>query len=231
MLSLTLISHTPDPLTVILSAARLCYTGYTPTELTERVKAGEYGAEKDARLLHELYLSGHHSVFEHVSFTFGVSGLSRVSSHQLVRHRVATYSQQSQRYVKQGGTVVRPPSIEKSGAVSVFEKTADFSREAYRQLVEMGVPAEDARYILPHGCETNIIFTMNARELLHFLSLRLCRRAQWEIRDLSLMMLDKVNGVLPEVFRYAGPPCYVDGKCPEPPKRSCGEPWTRTEVK
>ena len=134
---------------------------------------------------------GHHSVIEHAVFTFSVEGVSRALTHQLVRHRVASFSQQSQRYVSMdSATYVTPHTIEgNADAEKLFDSVMDDIWDAYKKLEGMGIPAEDARYLLPNGCTTNITITMNARELLHFFSLRCCNRAQWEIREMADQML------------------------------------------
>lgn len=178
--------------------------------------------------------SGHEAVLEHWSATFAVSGVSRALTHQLVRHRVASYSQQSQRYVDMDGFEYVIPQ-------TVFDVRDSFDmgdeypsneplyawdwimgeiNALYRALIDKGVPEEDARYILPNACTTNIIVTMNARELRHFFSLRCCNRAQWEIRELANKMLELVKEVAPTIFANAGPSCVQMGYCPEG-KRSC----------
>ena len=145
-------------------------------------------------------------------------------THQLVRHRVASYSQQSQRYVSMdSASYVTPHTVENDlEASKVFDETMDAIWDAYRRLEEMGIPPEDARYLLPNGCTTNITITMNARELLHFFSLRCCNRAQWEIREMADRMLEICREQSPVIFREAGPPC-IRGPCPEG-KKSCGKP-------
>lgn len=207
------------------AAARICYCDTTAASLLERETQ-----ELSERLLDELWRSGHHSPFEHASFTFGVDGISRVATHQLVRHRMASFSQQSQRYVKMkaGSPVILPPAVAKNPeARSLFEKQFAAAHETYRTLVEMGIPAEDARFILPHGWETRIVLTMNARELHHFFSLRLCRRAQWEIREMARLMLEECRKVAPVIFKKAGPSCVREGICRE--ARPCGKPYKNTE--
>lgn len=224
MLKTILVASTPEPLAVIASAAKLCYSAGEPETVVSCVKASLKDEEKRAKILgliDDIYQSGHMSPFEHVSYTFGVSGLSRVTSHQLVRHRVASFSQQSQRYVKQSNAeFVLPPSIKENNCEALFEVQTEECIKAYNEMVSKGVPAEDARFILPHGAYTNIIFTMNARELLHFFKLRLCKRAQWEIRELGEQMLELVYPTAPEIFKHAGPPCK-EGECPEPVGRRC----------
>ena len=221
-----LLAHTPEPARLVAAAARLCYSKLTPSEVYEGLTD-----EKVKKLLTDIRASGHMSPFEHVSFTFGVSGLSRVASHQLVRHRMASFSQQSQRYVSmKDNSVVVPPSAESDPErLKLYEEAAELARGYYNRLVEMGMDKEDARFILPHGGYTNLIFTMNARELMHFFRLRLCRRAQWEIRELAIGMLELVLDAAPELFLGAGPACMADGKCPEPVGRCCGKPCSKPE--
>lgn len=167
--------------------------------------------------------SGHESVLEHAVYTFEVKGVSRALTHQLVRHRIASYSQQSQRYVNMDGfDYVIPHSIENHPHFhkDVWEEHMESISEMYRELLDGGIPEEDARYILPNACTTNIIVTMNARELRHFFTLRCCNRAQWEIRELAEKMLKICKEVSPTIFDDAGPSCVRDGFCRE--QRSCG---------
>jgi thymidylate synthase (FAD) len=181
------------------------------------------------KVLENIVGMGHHSVIEHATYTFSVEGVSRALTHQLVRHRVASYSQQSQRYVSMDrADYVVPPSIkENEGAEREFRKLMDRIWEVYRVLSET-VEVEDARYVLPNASSTNITITMNARELRHFFSLRCCNRAQWEIRMVADEMLRLAKGVSPSIFKDSGPPC-VRGKCLEG-KKSCGKP-RRKELK
>jgi len=225
-----LLSSTPEPDSLVTAAARICYSDVAATDLLERESA-----VLSVRLLKELRLSGHHSPFEHVSFTFGVDGLSRTASHQLVRHRIASFSQQSQRYVKisqtgageNGAGVIIPPSVAgNQEALELFERQAESAREAYGKLISIGIPAEDARFILPHGWETRLVMTMNARALHHFFNLRLCRRSQWEIRELARLMLIECRNVAPVIFETAGPFCLAGG-CQE--SRPCGRPYDSME--
>ena len=218
-----LIAYTPNPEDVCGIAAKTCTSEEVPSD-------GSGNALKHA------ISSGHLSVCEHASFTFAVSGVSRALTHQLVRHRIASYSQQSQRYVNMGRFEYVIPQ-------SVFDVRDSFDmgdeypsneplyawdwimgeiNALYRALIDKGVPEEDARYILPNACTTNIIVTMNARELRHFFSLRCCNRAQWEIRELANKMLELVKPVAPTIFANAGPSCVQTGRCPEG-KKSCGK--------
>jgi len=214
-----LLNHTPEPEKTVAMAARLCYSGSTIRELEDRVSA--ISIEK---FLGKILKMGHLSVLEHASFTFGIEGISRATSHQLVRHRLASYSQQSQRYVAASTPEFTvPPSIEKDGARN--KKFVSAVKKIYREyakLLEEGIPAEDARYLLPNAAHTKIIVTMNARELIHFFNLRCCERAQWEIRDMATDMLRAAKNTAPFIFRDCGPAC-VSGKCSEG-EMTCGKP-------
>ncbi len=211
-MNVTLIEHTPNPEQTVALAARLCYSPVSIGELREKLESADI-----EKFLDKIMSLGHYSVLEHVSFTFAIEGISRVTTHQLVRHRIASFSQQSQRYVshKEHFASIMPLSIAgHAEARQVFADMTEALHKAYGRLIEMGVPAEDARYILPNATETKIIMTMNARELLHFFALRCCQRAQWEIREMSIEMLRLVKKVAPIIFREAGPGC-VGGPCPE----------------
>ncbi len=230
---------------IVAAAAKLCYSKSDALSLMEGLSD-----EKTAQFLDHLRSWGHESPFEHISFTFAVEGISRACSHQLVRHRLASYSQQSQRYVDLSNTKVGfviPPEIEqdenllKNYLNNVQEEFLSYS-DAVNQLVQKYIDAtpldvnvtdsmiksfekkalEDARYLLPNACETKLVVTMNARSLLNFFSERCCERAQWEIRDLAYQMLEQVSLKAPHIFKNAGAPC-VRGKCPEGSK-SCGHP-------
>jgi len=178
--------------------------------------------EKVANFVRKLRSMGHLSPFEHVSFQFSIDGVSRALSHQLVRHRIASYSQRSQRYVKEEGfEFVTPPSIRRNPeALERFEKVMDSLQEEYQALLGM-VPAEDARYILPNACTTSLMATFNVRSLLNFFEHRTCTRAQWEIRVLAERMLELVREVAPNIFGEAGPTCVTQGVCHEG-AMSCG---------
>jgi len=211
-MNVTLLQYTPDPEQVVALAARLCYSPISLDALREKLAASDTEA-----FLNKIMSLGHHSVLEHASFTFGIEGVSRVTTHQLVRHRIASFSQQSQRYVshKDHFTSIMPDSIaENEEARQIFAFMSETVHKAYSQLVELGIPAEDARYILPNATETKIIMTMNARELRHFFALRCCQRAQWEIREMAIEMLRLVKHLSPTIFRDCGPGC-VAGACPE----------------
>jgi thymidylate synthase (FAD) len=226
-LKVMLISHTPDPEKAISAAARLCYS---PADVEQVVT--DTGKDDQSAFLEKLIAVGHLSPVEHASFTFAVEGISRACSHQLVRHRLASYSQQSQRYVgeEDGFSYVVPPAIREDDELSAhFEHLMEEAGRSYKYIVEklrekgcsIESAREDARFVLPNAAETKIIITMNARELLHFFSIRLCNRAQWEIRGMAYLMLKLARPLAPALFHHAGPPC-LKGKCPEG-SRTCGK--------
>lgn len=183
-----------------------------------------YDATNAEKSLKAALSSGHESVAEHQSYTFSISRVSRVLLAQLTRHRMASYSVQSQRYCGidiQMMDVIIPPSVRKAGMADRFRYQAAQAFDFYQEMVEVGVPEEDARYIIPQGIETSLIVTMNARELRHFFALRMCNRAQWEIRELADQMYSLCVKDAPELFDNAGPGCCTKAGCPEG-KRSCG---------
>lgn len=211
-MKVALLQYTPNPELTVALAARLCYSPTGIDELQEKLSSTDI-----TRFLEKIMSLGHQSVLEHASFTFGIDGISRVTSHQLVRHRIASFSQQSQRYVshKERFSAVVPESVAASPELLArFEAQLGEIHALYGELVEAGIPAEDARYILPNATQTNIVMTMNARELRHFFALRCCERAQWEIRAMAVEMLRAVKKVAPVIFADAGPGC-VSGSCPE----------------
>ena len=218
-----LLNHTPDPERAIATAARLCYAPVGAAELMETMPE-----ERVRSVLTTIMESGHFSTLEHASYTFAIDGVSRVLTHQLVRHRLASFNQQSQRYVKfkDGFPFVTPPTIaENAEAGAAFRALMDAAADAYQQLLDAGIPAEDARFVLPNAAETKIVTTMNVRELLHFFELRCCHRAQWEIQVLACRMLELVRPTAPFIFMDAGAPC-VHGTCPEG-KMTCGNPFPK----
>jgi len=212
-----LISHTPDPERLVAAAARLCYSPRGASSLMAAMDKDEV-----ARLLRLLISLGHESPLEHITFTFAIEGVSRVLSHQLVRHRIASYSQKSQRYVNEDDfTYIIPPSIAAvPEALARYQECMQALQKAYHEIQEL-VPREDARYLLPNACETKLVCTFNARSLFNFFRLRCCNRAQWEIRELALKMREQVRKVAPLIFSYAGPACETEGVCREG-SRSCG---------
>ena len=219
-MKVTLLAYTPDADRICAAAGNSCYSERPSAEIVEDIDS--------EKMLSRIVGMGHHSVIEHAVFTFCVEGVSRALTHQLVRHRVASFSQQSQRYVSMDrATYVTPHTVEgNEDALKLYDSVMDDIWDAYKKLEEMGIPAEDARYLLPNGCTTNITITMNARELLHFFSLRCCNRAQWEIRELAWEMRRQVRQVAPVLFAGSGPGCMGKG-CPE--ARPCGHPYSREE--
>lgn len=237
-----LISHTPDPEKIIATAAKLCYSSSDVDSLMEGLTD-----EKVKTFLDLLFDLGHESPIEHATFTFAIEGISRACSHQLVRHRIASYSQKSQRYVNENGfEFITPPSIQEiPEAKNEFDRVIDDIQKSYEKIADLlteknkaeliaaGVDEktaaskarklanEDARFLLPNACETKIIVTMNIRSLFNFFKERCCNRAQWEIRAVAMEMWHLCMEVSPLIFQHAGPECVTKGKCPEG-KMSCG---------
>jgi len=226
-LKVILLRYTPHPEETIAMAAKLCYSPSHISELREKISS------KDQKnFVRKLMEMGHLSPVEHASFTFAIEGISRACSHQLVRHRLASYSQQSQRYVSEesGFDYIIPPLIKEDSELrKIFINFMDESQRVYNEIVrklnKKGVKGEsanqDARFVLPNAAETKIMVTMNARELLHFFKQRCCNRAQWEIRRMAEEMLKLVKKIAPTVFEKAGPACLY-APCPEG-KYTCGK--------
>ena len=238
-----LLAHTPEPEKLVAAAAKLCYANSSIDDLLNNLTE-----DKVNSFISKLASIGHESPFEHISFTFGIEGISRACSHQLVRHRIASYSQQSQRYVKMDNfEYVTPPSI--SADKSLNQAYSDIMHTLANQyealqsvladkvakdLIESGmdekkakqsaekIANEDARFILPNACTTKIVVTMNARTLFNFFAHRCCNRAQWEIRAVAEEMYKLVYAVAPKIFANAGPNCVLTGKCPEG-SMTCGK--------
>ena len=244
MIKVRLIEHTPNPEKVVAAAAKLCYSAVGVDDIVEGLTE-----ESTSKFVDMLSSYGHYSPMEHATFTFAIEGVSRSLTHQLVRHRVASYSQQSQRYVKLNSfEFIIPPAIEGDDECrKVFIEAMERDQEDYDKIVEVlkektfqvlinkakdsnieltdkkikglrskaeKTAIEDARYVFPNACETKIVVTMNARELMHFFSQRCCQRAQWEIRDMAELMLKEVKNVAPNLFKVSGPNC-VKGACSE----------------
>lgn len=206
MISVSLVSYTRDGEKVVAIAAKM-----------SRSRKGWKYHEKSMTddevevWIRDAILHGYWSVLEHSVYTFSIEGISRVASHQLVRHRIASYTQMSHRFAKPVDEYYKPvipPSAEKRNQ-ELVKKAYDEAYKYYYELLNSGVPEEDARYVLPNGVNTNIVVTMNARELYNFFSLRLCSRAQWEIRAVAWKMLEEVKKVHPRLFKYAGPSCII----------------------
>jgi thymidylate synthase (FAD) len=212
-----LVDYTSNPERNIALAARLCYSSKAPEDLREEMSTADV-----ERLVRKILDLGHYSTLEHTYFYFSVK-CSRVTSHQLVRQRIGTsYSQRSQRYVSEDKyDYIVPPSIQKDQeALDLFDDKMQEMKDMYNKLLELGIPKEDARFILP-TIKTNLMVSYNARSLYHFIKLRTCNRAQWEIRNLANQMLEQVKEVAPVLFEIAGPPCVKEDYCPEG-ELSCG---------
>ena len=217
MAKVTLLAYTPEPEKLVAAAAKLCYSSSSPQTLMDGLTP-----EKTESFLEMLQTIGHESPVEHVSFTFGIEGVSRSLLAQITRHRIASYSVQSQRYVREKDfQYVTPPEIAAiPEALELYEQTMAQIGESYDKAEKMAI--EDARFVLPNACDTQMVVTMNARSLLNFFRHRCCNRAQWEIREVAYQMLSLVYEVAPTLFQNAGAPC-IRGNCPEG-KMSCGHP-------
>ena len=241
----TLITHTPNPEKVVAAASRLCYSGTNIDALMERTQATDQRA-----FLEKLLSMNHFSPFEHVTFTFAIEGVSRALLAQITRHRIASFSVQSQRYVNVSAPHAKhyddrfdafqlesdarfeyivPETIAALGeeAVARYRQQMLMMDEWYRGWLDaLGEEKkEDARFVLPNACSTRLLVTMNTRELLHFFSLRCCNRAQWEIRSVAWAMLRRARETAPTLFASAGPDC-VRGTCAQG-QMSCGKPYRR----
>lgn len=218
-MNVELINYTQNPVAAIEKAASTCYDSQ-PT---------------GGRIMKHCYKSGHHSVLEFADFTFKVSGVSRALTHQLVRHRMASYAQRSQRYCEEDGfEFVVPRSVSSnSEANEKYNEAIEKIKEAYSSLLSMGIKAEDARMLLPNACCTQICVKMNLRELIHFCNERLCTCAQWEIREMARLMVKEVVRVAPELGEYLVPKCEAHAPycfCTESKSRSCGRHPTIGEM-
>jgi thymidylate synthase (FAD) len=221
-----LLSYTPGAEKLTAMAAKLCYSPSGIDDISDGMTS-----ESAAAFIGKIVDIGHLSTIEHASFTFGIEGVSRTLLAQITRHRIASFSVQSQRYVsysENGFSYIVPPGIRELGEEAVKKYEAQMATmqgwyDGWRSELggKGGKSNEDARFVLPGACETKMMMTMNARELLHFFSLRCCSRAQWEIRELAWNMLSLVSSVCPALFSAAGPSC-VRGKCSEG-KMTCGK--------
>lgn len=217
-LKVVMLSHSPEPERAVATAARNCYS---PRDV-ESIDEG-WTPEEIAKMVARVRDAGHLSTFEHTMFTFGVSGVSRALTHQLVRHRHMSYEQKSQRYIKIKGPFdyVTPPSIAaRPGVRAEYDALMARIAEFYATALAAGTPAEDARFALPNAAETQIVITANARALLDFFTLRTCNNAQWEIRELAFAMLRLAKRAAPALFVRAGATC-VRGYCNEPNGPEC----------
>lgn len=224
-MNVRLVQYTPLRDAAVALGGKMCYSD---ADLDGMIQ-GVFDKDNSA-MIRRIINSGHESVLEHVSFTFAISGVSRALLAQITRHRMASFSVRSQRYVNydKGFNYVIPPAIEKLGEDAIAEYRAQMEQmnKWYREWTEKlgsGEKAnEDARFVLPNACETSMLVTMNARELRHFFELRMCRRAQWEIRALATIMWTLCKSECPVLFEDAGPSC-IRGKCAEGNK-SCEKP-------
>ena len=208
-----LLRYTDDAELLCGAAALTSTKSGSPSEILEKMNV-----ETAEKIIKRVTGYGHVSVIEHASFTFSIEGVSRAMTHQLVRHRIASFTQQSQRYVTYDTLekYVTPPSIANNAeAQKIFDETLEKISETYQKLLKLGIKKEDARFILPNAAKTNIIVTMNARELRHFFNLRCCARAQWEIREIATEMLKQAKKAAPALFENAGPSCVELGYCIE----------------
>ena len=221
MIKVKLIGYTKDPEQNVTAAIRQCYSAVGANDIKKKVDKSTID-----RLIKQVIGSGHTSTIEHASFTFAIEGVSRALTHQLVRHRIASFSQQSQRYVdlsRNRLNYITPPMLTGNKEIEKeYKKTMKLIEAQYKKMIEMGIKPEDARYILPNACETKIVVTMNARSLHNFFSERCCTRAQWEIRQLANLMLKEVKKVAPIIFQNAGPTCETEKICWEG-KMNCGK--------
>ncbi len=228
-LRVQLLDVTKNPLALIYAACRQCYSRDFAGDIYQDAHTDPAKQEEFVR---KVTASGHESPLEHVKFTFAIEGVSRALTHQLVRHRMASYSQQSQRYVKETDfDFVIPPSIDANPASrEEFLRIMNDIQAGYSKILSFlktqGIVGElahqDARFVLPQAAETKIVVTMNCRELIHFFHHRMCRRAQWEIRDLASAMLAICREHIPAVFSHIGAKCDEQKFCPEDKKFSCG---------
>lgn len=226
-----LLAVTPNATSLIYSAFRQCYHAGFVADMWPRLLSGEIEHEKQAEFVAKVLDSGHISPIEHVSFTFAVEGVSRALTHQLVRHRLASYSQQSQRYVDGSKfDYILPPAIARNPeSKAEYERCMESIKQTYIRLKGLleadgqgSKAAEDARFVLPQGVETRIVFSMNCRSLLNFFEQRCCTRAQWEVRAMSMTCLRLCRQELPVIFNTAGARCEKLGYCPEGEKFTCG---------
>ena len=193
----TLLASTPNATKLVATAAWICTHADFPTK-------ADLHPDKCGPLVQRVIGYKHLSILEHVSFTFAIEGISRACSHQLTRYRHASFSQQSQRYVTaENAEFILPPSMKAAGLVA----ESDVVLEAYERLIEMGIPKEDARFVLPNATATKLVMTMNARELRLFFAQRLCEKAQWEIRELATEIYLQCKAKEPILFEGSGPDC------------------------
>jgi thymidylate synthase (FAD) len=204
---------------LIYTACRTCYSELDPDEIFRRAVGGEIDQAKMQKLISGVIESGHGSTIEHIVFTFGISGVSRTLSHQLVRHRAGVaFDQQSQRYVKFKGAATMLPQTIEEGDEDLrrrYEEQVEGSLELYGEMLSAGVPGEDARFVFPNATRTNLVMTTNLRALIHMSGLRLCTMAQWEIRRLFQLIRHEIFGISPFLGSFLAPKCVPLGYCDE----------------
>jgi thymidylate synthase (FAD) len=204
---------------LIYTACRTCYSELEPDEIFRRAAAGEVATDKQQKLIQSVIESGHGSTIEHIVFTFGISGVSRTLSHQLVRHRAGVaFDQQSQRYVKYKGASTMLPTTLAEASPKLrerYEEQVSGALEVYGELLDAGIPGEDARFVFPNAARTNLVMTANLRALIHMSGLRLCTMAQWEIRRLFQLIRHEIFNVSPFLGSFLAPKCVPLGYCDE----------------
>lgn len=222
-----LISKPNNLLKTIYTACRTCYSADTPINIYDTAD----DEEKMLKLISRVISSGHYSTIEHIQISFAISNVSRACTHQLVRHRHMSFSQKSQRYVKEKGQFdyIIPPTIEKNPELKEkFEQFMSDISNKYQEFVEAGIPAEDARFILPNATASSMVASLNLREMIHLANLRLCSRAQYEIRTLVKMMCDELSKQEPWLKDYLVPKCVRLGFCDE--DKCCGRMPKREDL-
>lgn len=222
-----LISKPKDMLKTVYTACRTCYSADSPLNIYEN----STDEEKMLKLIKNVVASGHHSTIEHIQISFAISNVSRACTHQLVRHRLMSFSQKSQRYVQEKGQFdyIIPPTIERNEELKAkFEDFMSEISKKYQEFVEAGIPAEDARFVLPNAASSSLVASLNLRELIHLAQLRLCTRAQYEIRTMVKAMCDCIVAEEPWLKDYLVPKCEFLGFCDE--HKSCGRKITKEEL-
>ena len=222
-----LIAKPDNMLKTIYTACRTCYSADYPINIYENA----VDEEKMLKLIEKVIGSGHYSTIEHIQVSFAISNVSRACTHQFVRHRHVSFSQKSQRYVKEKGQFdyIIPPTINKNPELKEkFEKFMNEISNMYLEFTEAGIPAEDARFVLPNAASSSMVASLNLRELIHIANIRLCSRAQYEIRDVVKKMCDALTAEEPWLKKYLVPKCEALGYCDE--DKSCGRKILKSEL-
>ena len=225
-MNVKLIDYPKDALALVATGARVCYSSDNIFSLNDKLSIDREACRK---MIDKIFETGHMSCFEHINFTFAIGDISRIMSHQFVRHRIMSPHERSQRYVNLNRIkdeefyAVIPEEIKDNPfAMDIYIKAIMRAKEDYNDLLELGIKEEDARYVLPGGTKTALIATFNGRSLIHFFNLRCCNRSQTEIREVAIEMLRQVREVCPEIFNRVGPSCFLKKSCPEG-KMCCGK--------